>query len=75
MQDVEHSKPSVSYEQLRKKNRDAYAKTTEFKYDRITGDVGPDSMQRILRAEPLSEENTEEHDSVEKNKYGDLWPT
>lgn len=78
MRYVEHPNPLVSYEQLRKKNRDAYAKTTEYKYDRIISESGPDSgdsMRRISQAEPkpLPKADAEEHSSVGRNKYGDRW--
>lgn len=62
-------KPSfvtTTYEQLRKKNRDAYADSAEFKYDRVANESGGDNMRRILRSEPKKPAETEKN-----NKYGD----
>lgn len=71
MRDDDPPKPSVTYAQLRKKNRDAYAKTTDAKYDRVTSDAG--ESRQIIRAEPTSKvDATEPDSSAKRNKYGDI---
>lgn len=76
MRDNEPPKRSITYAQLRKMNRDAYAATTESKYDRVIhGGIGGET-RKIVRAEPSAKADaTETNSSAKRNKYGDLWPT
>lgn len=78
IQDSDQPKPSfvTTYQQLRKKNRDAYANSVEFKYDRVVNESGGDNMRRILRSEPKKLTEAERMNSSileENNKYDDHW--
>lgn len=69
MRDADQPKSFVTYEELRKKNRDAYAQTVESKYDRVTSEpISGDSMRRILQVQPKPTKKTEDGESVFGNE-------